>query len=617
MALEQAITCNLLVRDENGIRFADAKVLTVHAADYVLRHERDALKASPTACFQRLQALWQHEAGADNPVSGRILSTLHNTDELDAFEAARRAIADGVRVFDVIHVLEAAVPHLAKGNAATIFGLVSACFQLEKSHIPAGSLYATLGNWLPTHPDIAREIIALQERAPDEATSALYCAVLHALAVHDFDSGFEIIIEAAGSGEQYIARPALQALGLVDFAPSARRAALERVINRCAEIIQDQTHPGYAPAVRCAGRLVLHDETRIPALLDHAAQTHGSEVLTEICNVVLADHRAWDRPWFWPLMKHLAWLGEPVHAVHSLDHALSRVLRDGSRVDRVIDFLNSWIAERPGAMLKDPGLSKLFGSTIPRLANVSGALGKAMTIWLLAAEDERFGLAAHDVASAMRVARFTNLGLDKGILDTLSEDELRFLVRRILGYLIGHEVQLALLFSMLATCDAPSRTFGFFSGVVLDLIGYDFPEQTLEFLRGKAQDANLDSAVRELCGVIAERLEEQQAAEEALPFLKEFYPDPYRVRRFARERHLQMAKAMEEANKESIWRQIAAEVRLKAGRRTFQRFQDRYTDIMSLKEISQTIPLPRTEVADPMGSQRQRHLFRRAKKGDK
>lgn len=96
----------------------------------------------------------------------------------------------------------------------------------------------------------------------------------------------------------------------------------------------------------------------------------------------------------------------------------------------------------------------------------------------------------------------------------------------------------------------------------------------------------------------------------------EFYPSSEKVRRFAKERHRQMTEAMEQASKKSIFRQIATEIPLKAGRRTFRRFNGRYTELTELKGISHSIPVPRTEIADPMGSQRERYLFRRVKKGE-
>lgn len=58
------------------------------------------------------------------------------------------------------------------------------------------------------------------------------------------------------------------------------------------------------------------------------------------------------------------------------------------------------------------------------------------------------------------------------------------------GYLFGHDIVLPLVFSLLNTRDAKDRTFGLFAGVVRDRLGYDYPEETLAFLKEKEQPAS-------------------------------------------------------------------------------------------------------------------------------
>jgi len=71
-----------------------------------------------------------------------------------------------------------------------------------------------------------------------------------------------------------------------------------------------------------------------------------------------------------------------------------------------------------------------------------------------------------------------------------------------------------------------------------------------------------------------------------------------------------MSKAFDEASKDSIWRQLTSHVVLKAGRRTFQSIQGRYTEPMELKGISHSMALPQSEISDPAGAARDRYLFK-------
>jgi hypothetical protein len=100
----------------------------------------------------------------------------------------------------------------------------------------------------------------------------------------------------------------------------------------------------------------------------------------------------------------------------------------------------------------------------------------------------------------------------------------------------------------------------------------------------------------------------------ALPDLKEFRPTSAKMRRFLKERQRQMNNAIEEASKDSIWRQIVTHIPLKAGRSSFQAIRGRYTNPIELKEMSHSIALPLSEISDPAGAERERRVFRRAKK---
>jgi hypothetical protein len=103
---------------------------------------------------------------------------------------------------------------------------------------------------------------------------------------------------------------------------------------------------------------------------------------------------------------------------------------------------------------------------------------------------------------------------------------------------------------------------------------------------------------------------------QGLPRRKEFRP-PERLRReFARARARQMNQAFEEASKKSIWRQLATEIHIKAGRGTFQYQNETYGQTMRLGSISHSVEMPRREVFDPVGNAIRLLGFRVAKRGE-
>lgn len=115
--LKPALRNGEVVEDEKGLRFASESSMVQAAAQYILRTEGALLTSTPKACFERLDDIFGKEIGKEDKVSGQVLALLHNSGQLDAYNWGRQAIEAGVRVFDVLHVMEGAVLHFENARA--------------------------------------------------------------------------------------------------------------------------------------------------------------------------------------------------------------------------------------------------------------------------------------------------------------------------------------------------------------------------------------------------------------------------------------------------------------------------------------------------------------------
>lgn len=613
-ALQTALTDGQLIEDDHGIRFSDEHAMVLAATEYLLKTEAEYLLASPRECFERLHEIFTHEIGKQHRVSGYVLAELHNTKQFDGFAWGRQAIEAGVGVFDVLHVMEGAVPLFNAACAQDIYDFFAGHYERVKNDLAGGILYFKLPPWLASFPKTARELKHMHEASPQERSASLYACALHGLILHDFDEGLVLALEAARSSIPMVSGPALHLLGLVDYANPPHFEGLEQVIELCAEIIRTPEHAQFATAVRTLGRLLPVAETRISPLLTEAAQTEAPEVLYALSETLFhVRETQYDREWFWPLFLRLA-AAKTEHKgiLDNIDMVLMGWISNPERQDRALEFLNSWIAHQSREIIQDAVLDKLFDSTIHQLEQQPALLNRAVTMWLIH-DDIRYPMVAYKVISRLREPIAKSLALDPMIIDTLQPNEIRFLVRRILGFIVGDDAQIALVFSLVRTQDAKTRTLSLVMEVLRDHTGYDYPYQTMDFLEER-QAVDSDEDIKTLCGEVARELKNHLAALDGLPWLKELVPSSAKIHRFAKERRKQMSKAFDEASKDSIWRQLTSHVVLKAGRRTFQAIQDRYTEPMELKGISHSVALPRSEISDPAGSALKRHLFKVATK---
>lgn len=608
LTLQPAFVNQRLLEDERGVRFANEEDLAIAAAVHVVAKEGDHLTRTPRECFERLAEIWAQEIGKQHRVSGHVLAGLHNAGRLDGFAWGREAIEAGVGVFDVLNVMESGIPLFRTANAQEIKRFFAGHHEQVKGDLAGGIVYVKMPPWFASQPQLADTLKKLHEDSPQEDSATLYGCALHGLILHRFDEGFHLALEAAKSQAPLVSGPALQLLGLVDF--SQHPAALVRVIEWCAGIVRTPGHAQLETAIRTLGRLLPTAENQIVPLLDEAARTDAPGALYALSEALWrAQEASRERPWFWPLYVQLTRAkAEHKGILDHVDMVLMAWIRHPSLQNRVLEFLSGWIGNQSIEAIRDIPIEKLFDATLHKLTREAALFNRAVTQWLLH-DDMRYPMVASHIISRLREPRAVSLSLDRAMVNTLRPNELRFLVRRILGYIIGADVQIALVFSLLGVCDGKAPVLGLVMTALRDHVGHDYPYQTIEFLRNRVATES-DEEIKALCAEVIAALERNIAALDALPRLKELVPTSVKVHRFARARGKQMSKAFDEASKDSIWRQLTSHVVLKAGLRTFQNFQGRFTEPMELKSMSHEMALPRSEISDPAGAARRRLMFK-------
>jgi hypothetical protein len=434
--------------------------------------------------------------------------------------------------------------------------------------------------------------------------------------LNDFPGGLALIKEAAISNEPLVSGPAVHALGLIDFSEASRSRALPEAVEVCRRVTETPSHPSLAVAVGALGRLLAFDEG-IANLLNQAGQRGDPQALYALSEFLFLNEEAYGkREWFWGLLRLLV-VTKPEHKgiLSNIDSVLMRWTQADIHKRDALLFIDAWLSKLTAPDFEAEALNNAFPHTVAQLLTQQETLNKTITDWLLR-DDRRFPSAASGIMSHVRIAERGSVGLDCVILDGLTGSELRFLVRRILGYLQGEKILIPLVFSMSFTLNAVERSFGLIKDAFLNYVGYDYPVQTVDYLRAQQNIPQQGEDIRHLCEEVIRELESQMEILHELPVVKELQPPFIKGRRFQKERGRQVSEAFEEAGKTSIWRQIATQIPLKAGRRTFQAVQGQYTDPMELHAFSHSVAIPRREVSDPAGAAMERGLFRMASRDD-
>ncbi|MBN9206010.1 hypothetical protein [Methylibium petroleiphilum] len=600
------------VLESKAIVFESLAERNRHVAEFVYADLAERLVDTPSLLYQRGHELWCNEIGHDDQASGRLMAMAAR--HLDVLALGSQEIRRGTNVFDALHLLEAALPYIEELNLASMIELCEAKYEATKNDLAGGAIHASIESWLANKPARAKELHGVVVGRLSDASASLLSNAVVALARTDFAGAFSLAKADATDASSLRARVGTWTLGrllLEEAAPADMRADVAASVSG---LIEKTTGDLRAQAIRAATG-AMHRSASFDVLLKRLAQEGDQDVLAGVATALFL--KAGEMLARGDLQEWLGFMTKLTPqlkgAVAELDRAMSRLLAQPANAPLVVATLTQWAAQHGSRMAIDRLVAESFDATVNKLSAMDPAWSALVTDWLLSDQPQHAASLAGMLTSLPH--RETSLRLAKGRLDTLESGELLFLARRMLGYVHDRAFVTSLALSMLDSDDARTRIFPVLRALLVDEIGYDYPGSTVTACKAAAGTCAVEGTKEFLDG-IADAIEQTCQAFDQLPRLNELRPPTSLRRQFALARARQMSDSVEAAQKDSIWRQIATEIPVKAGRGTFSYRNAAYGAPMKMSSFSHSIEVPRREVFDPIGNSIRLLQFRLAKKDE-
>jgi hypothetical protein len=606
----------LWVTSESSIQFLNLEARNICAAYEVCRELTEEKKIeSDDALFRAAYGLWRDEIGHSDFACVRLLVLARTTS--DTFSAATRLIQSGEhRVFDILSVMEAALPHLEGIAANDILVLVGAQYPKTKGDLAGGLLFESIRKYLVNRPALAWELYEATKLEMADPNANLYCTALLALAASSQQAkAIDKLLEEGRSSDSKLASTAVWTVGRVlnSYCPSETQQLL------CESLLVESTQHPSEQVRQSAMRSVAHaaaapQSTLIPEvrLLSESSDQYALAVVADF--LFMNFKRLKEHDQMPHLVRALTGLrAENPGAIGNYDWVLRSLLEDATHIGLVLDCLTDWFKKHGSQKPRDRELVELFDQTFAKVANVEDILGALITRWLLA-DEKQLAVACGELISFLWVRQFKHPRFSEKILNTASADDLKFLARRMLGYVFSEEPLLSLTFSLLSTDDASQRTHGLVHALLCQEIGRDYVHATLEAMSERSKSAS--AAEKSLLDSAHANLSAYVNAMENLPRLQELKP-PLQLRRaIALRRSQEMRRSMDDANEKSVFHRLATQVPLKAGVGWFAVTNGRVSETHRLESFSHQTSLPRRALLDPIGYAITGIGCRVAKRGD-
>ena len=599
---------------DDAIVFESLEERNRHVAELVYAELRERLTDAPSLLYERGHELWCCEIGHADQASGRLMAIAAR--QLDILALGSQRIRQGANVFEVLHLIEAALPFLDSLNLVSLIDLCEAKYERTRNDFAGGAIHGAIESWLADRPAQAQDLHGRVLGSLTDASSDLLNNAAVALARSDYAGAFELAKANAEDASPLRARVGTWTLGrllLQETAPADLRADVAASVST---LIETTTNDLRMQAIRAATG-AMHSSAAFDSLLKRLASNGDQDVLAGVATALFL--KASEMLARGDLQEWLGFMTELTPkfkgAIDNLDHAMSRLLTQPANAPLVVSTLTQWAARHGERAAIDKAVAESFHSTLDRLSRMEPQWSALVTDWLLSDQPQHAACLAGMLTSLPHRSPLP-LRLNKERLDVLEPAGLLFLARRMLGYVHDRAQVTSMALSMLESQAAKDRIFPVLRALLVDEIGYDYPGSTIEACKAAASTCAIEEEALEFLTGVVGALEQLDKSLDDLPRLNELRPPKGLRRQFALARARQMNDSVEEAQKDSIWRQIATEVPIKAGRGTFSYQNASYGPPMKMSSFSHSIEMPRREVFDPVGNAIRLLQFRLATKDE-
>lgn len=602
------------VIDKHAVRFKSIDARNRVVAAHMFNDKIDALSSDPEGWLEVAHDLWRHQTRADDSAAGRLLGLVHESD--DIFQLAAAAIEKNPRrVFEILHVIEPALEYLDALPVDGLFRLAEVELEHTKNDLAGGMWLSELEKALIDKPDVCIEIRQRVIDHPSEPPTGLYAVAVVAFANSNHTEAAALALEDTKSANESISKSALRTLGSLLLHHLVTDELEQTVCNTLLEGIASSNLATRQAATQSAARAIQVTDA-FDNLLLQLAQEGDQYTLAVIANMLFMNRKQLqERPIFKDWVHALSKLSpEFGGALQNYDYTLSELTKNPSYEEFAITCLTNWILANSELIQAGESAAELFTNTVIELGNHPELLSQVITDWLHA-ESMQLGAAAAELLTELSLRGLHNVEFKVDRLDAWSKDDFLYLIRRMLGFLSQEGVLLPLTMSLLKTRDAKHRSYGFVYTLLVDHLGKDYPDSTLETIEASlrsAKDEELIAFMEKAKGAIEQRFN----VLDGLPRLQELQPPSALRLAFAKARAKQMSRAFDKAQENSIVKMIATEVPIKAGTGWFSFRDGAYTEINQMHAHSRSVSLPRSEILDSVGSEIDRLMYRNTKRGE-
>lgn len=577
------------------------------------KFENSDLQLNAQKIYEEAHQLEIDEIGHTDFASGRFLGLISK--KFNVLKVGIEAIANSNNhhVFSILRNIGNALPFLGDVCMQDLIDLAAEQLPKTSGDLAAGMFFNQVSEYLAAHPHFTKELYTHVRENMSGANTSLYGAALTGMAkAEQVREATELALDDTDTECSDLLAGALWTLGRL----SRYWEKESDLKNRVQQVLKAMGHHSDAnvsfQAWQAMSNAAVSQSELISELLIHA-QKNDQKALQVLGDFAFMNFKIIkDHPNLTEILHALT--GLDIERTDDFDHVLSQLIEINTHDELVYNSLTTWVVKHYDSRISDEKLGSCFAQSIRELIG-KPLLHELITRWLNS--DERIlGAAYRDLIGHLWVHGVKQPIFTQDILDTLTADDFKYLARRLIGWTFHEEALLSLTFSLLNTKEAQQRTFSWIHALLVNEVGRNYPQATLEVIEEKLNGASPE--VEQLLEKAQADLLAYTEPIKQLPIRHEFRPPiPMRIRHAVElKKAREQREATDKTNEQSILQQLVTRIPLKSGTGSFSFFHGKISAINRLGSFSCFISLPAQYVVDPLNDEIKNLGLRAAKRGD-
>jgi hypothetical protein len=537
-----------------------------------------------------------------------VLNREYDKNILGSFNKLLKKRNEEWNLWIIIHTLGDSIPYF-ECNINDLIPFLENIYLYIKGDFAAGIVFNAFENLGKMQPEFSMDLIHKLIKIPNSDAISFIPSIISGISSNNgIEKIYNIAYHLMESKNCQLKNIGITSCSILDY-KNAENLFI-KTINKYLELEEKQSTENLPTIVRAYGKLIKFDSS-LKIRIKNLSYTKIPELQYEI-TLILSKLVELDcnENWFKLTILNLSSVkSEFKGIVERLDYILYILVERNIKL--VYMFLELWI-ENHSNPHEEEGIPKLFDSTFIKLIEVNKKLFEWYVTKWLNAHDTKFHLHIRKVIHSLSVNKQT-LNLNCDYINKMSNKDIKYLIYKILGFILDGKMLVQLTFSVLQRVGDSEKISNYVVSAFDEYIAYNYPGISREFLEEK--NKNGTDIEKKVAKRILENMNNYYNTLNNLPKLNEFKPPERRVENYLKSKNVTFNRQVDaQVKKHSVFLDLVQNIEVKGGKTYFSMNDNQYTAKSSMSPIGVEFEFPRGEFINPTGQAKKRYIWQVVKR---